>query len=110
MTNPFEAIEARLSNIEDLILDLKHQPRPVEISPPDEMLLTVKEAAHFLKLSVPTIYSKVSHGELPYMKTGKRLYFSQVELLDYVKKGRRKSNADIVAEAESYVSKSNKNT
>jgi hypothetical protein len=30
MNNPFEVIEARLSSIENLILDLKHKPQTVE--------------------------------------------------------------------------------
>jgi excisionase family DNA binding protein len=60
-----------------------------------EDFLTIEEAAKFLKLSVFTIYSNVSLGKLPVMKRGKRLYFSRTELLDYIKAGRKKSNADI---------------
>ena len=70
---------------------------------PDQ-LLTVHEAAEFLSLKVPTIYSKVSKGELPVMKRSKRLYFSRTELLDYIKTGRQKSNAEIEQEAEAYLS------
>ena len=74
----------------------------------DEQLLTVQEAAKFLKLSVPTIYTKVSRGELPVMKQGKRLYFSSVELMAYIKEGRKKSNAEIDAEANAYLSNNKK--
>lgn len=69
-----------------------------------EKLLTVQEAAQFLNLSVPTIYSKVSKRELPVMKRGKRLYFSSTELMEYVKKGRKKTNTEIDAEVEAYMS------
>jgi len=68
-----------------------------------EQLLTIQEAAEFLRLSVPTLYSKVSKGELPVMKRGKRLYFSRTELLEYVKAGRKKSNAEIEQEAKAYL-------
>jgi excisionase family DNA binding protein len=68
-----------------------------------EQLLTVEQTAEFLNLSVPTIYSKVSKRELPVMKRGKRLYFSRTELLEYLKAGRKKSNAEIEAEAENYL-------
>lgn len=68
-----------------------------------ERLLTVQETADFLSLSVPTIYSKVSRGELPVMKRGKRLYFSSTELLEYLKDGRKKTNAEIEAEAHTYL-------
>lgn len=69
-----------------------------------ELLLTIQEAADLLHLSIPTIYSKVSKGELPVMKRGKRLYFSSIELREYVKEGRKKTNTEIEAEAEAYMS------
>ena len=68
-----------------------------------EQLLTIQEAAEFLSLTVPTMYSKVSKGELPVMKRSKRLYFSRTELLEYLKDGRKKSNAEIEAEADQYL-------
>ena len=68
-----------------------------------EQLLTIQEAAEFLSLTVPTMYSKVSKGELPVMKRGKRLYFSRAELLEYLKAGRKKSNAEIEQEAKAYL-------
>jgi len=108
MNNPFEVIEARLSSIENLILDLKHQPTKVEPTDQPEQLLTIQEAAEFLSLTVPTIYSKVSKGELPVMKRSKRLYFSRTELLNYLKDGRKKSNAEIEQEAKAYLLNSKK--
>ena len=70
-----------------------------------KQLLTIQEAADFLILAVPTMYSKVSKGELPVMKQGKRLYFSRTELLDYLKDGRKKSNTEIEQEAKAYLKK-----
>jgi len=54
------------------------------------------------------MYSKVSKGELPVMKRSKRLYFSSIELLKYIKDGRKKSNTEIEAEAEAYLSNNKK--
>lgn len=68
-----------------------------------EKLLTVQQAAQFLKLTVPTIYSKVSKGELPVMKRSKRLYFSSIELMAYLKDGRKKPNRELEAEADAYL-------
>lgn len=73
-----------------------------------EQLLTIQEAAEFLSLTVPTMYSKVSKGELPVMKRSKRLYFSRTELLEYLKDGRKKSNAEIEQEAKAYLSNNKK--
>lgn len=103
MINPFEVIEARLSGIENLLLDLKNQPQQTERQKESEQLLTVQEAAKFLNLTVPTIYSKVSKGELPVMKRSKRLYFSSIELMEYLKVGRKKTNSELEAEAENYL-------
>lgn len=107
MNNPFEVIEARLSSIENLILDLK-QPTKVEPTEQPEQLLTVKGAAEFLGLTVPTIYSKCSRNEIPFMKRSKRLYFSSTELMEYLKEGRKKSNAEIEADANAYLSNNRK--
>jgi excisionase family DNA binding protein len=68
-----------------------------------EQLLTIQEAAEFLNLTVPTMYGKVSKGELPVMKRSKRLYFSRIELLEYIKHGRKKTNAEIELEAKAYL-------
>jgi len=93
-----------VSEIKRLFME-KQEQLPIEQS---EQLLTVEDAAQFLNLTVATIYSKVSKGELPVMKRSKRLYFSKTELIDYLKGGRKKSNADIEQEAEAYLSRSKK--
>jgi excisionase family DNA binding protein len=103
LLNPFEVIETRLSNIETLLLDLKHQPQKVEPTEHPDHFLTIQQAAELLSLTVPTLYSKVSKGELPVMKRGKRLYFSRTELLEYLKAGRKKTQIEIEAEAISYL-------
>lgn len=74
---------------------------------PSDKLLSVGEAAEFLNLSSATVYTKVSRGELPFMKRSKRLYFSQSELMDYLKEGRKKTSNELEVEASSYL-KSNK--
>lgn len=84
------------------LLYATHVHQPIETP---EHFLTIKEAAQFLRLTVPTIYSKVSKRELPVMKRGKRLYFSSNELLEYLKEGRKKTNSEIEIEAVNYLSK-----
>ncbi|WP_347839990.1 helix-turn-helix domain-containing protein [uncultured Draconibacterium sp.] len=79
---------------------LLQQKREQQATPLEEQLLTVQEAADFLNLSVPTIYGKVSRGELPVMKRGKKLHFSSIDLWQYVKEGRIQTNAEFEAKAE----------
>ncbi len=96
MKNPFEILEIRLNNIEHLLLDIKHNSNqsntPKENS---DQLLTIKEASELLNLSIPTIYSYVSKREIPHFKHSKRLYFSRLELIDFLKIGKRLSNSEI---------------
>jgi excisionase family DNA binding protein len=93
LVEKLERIEAQLQNI------------PKHHAEPKDKLLTVQEAADFLCLAPPTIYAMVSRGELPVMKRSKRLYFSEMELLEYLKEGRQKTKADIEADAENYLQK-----
>jgi excisionase family DNA binding protein len=86
MNNPFEVIDRRLSNIESLLLGIS-EPKPDKL-PDTPELLTIDEASAFLRLAKPTIYSMVSRGRLPYMKRAKKLYFSRIELMEYLRQGK----------------------
>jgi len=93
-----------VSQLKELLLSSKKQPTTEKT----EKFLTVKEVSEFLNLAVPTIYSKVSRNELPYMKRGKRLYFSSAELMEYLREGRSKSNSEIEADADAFLSNNKK--
>lgn len=105
MTNPFETIETRLGKIENLLLDLKSSNQQTAGTANEKDLLTVHEAAEFLTLAVPTIYSMVSRGTLPFMKRSKRIYFSRIELVEFLKAGRNQSNAEMTANADQFIIK-----
>jgi excisionase family DNA binding protein len=102
MNNPFETLDARLSNIENLLLDLKHSNHGY-LSTEVEELLTVQQAADFLSLSVQTIYGAIHRKQLPFMKRAKRCYFLKKDLIDYLKAGRKKTSAEIESEAEKFI-------
>lgn len=102
----FEQLPQAVSMLTREVSELKQlllQSNPQEKTAEPEKLLDIKQAAAYLGLTVPTMYTKVSKGELPVMKRSKRLYFSQSELLEYLKTGRKKTNADIAAEAANYL-------
>ncbi len=79
-----------------------------ELQTPTDEVLTVKDAAKFLSLSVPTIYGLISKGEIPVMKRSKRCYFSKVELINYLQQGKKKTNAEIGLEVDSFLSNKKK--
>jgi excisionase family DNA binding protein len=68
--------------------------------PSGDQLLTIKEAAVLLHLSVPTCYGLVHRKEVPVCKKGKRLYFSKDELTAWVMAGRKKTVKELTTEAE----------
>ena len=68
-------------------------------------ILTIEQAANFLKLTKPTIYSKCSRRELPHMKRNKRLYFSKDELMNYLKEGKTRTYEEIDQMAKDYILK-----
>ena len=86
----------KLNNIENLLLNKTNQPET-------DQLLTIQEAGELIKLSVPTLYGYVSRNAIPFSKKGKRLYFSRLELMDWVKTGRKKTIAEIQSEANTYL-------
>lgn len=94
-----QKLNEKLSKIEQLLIfntSKKEQENK-------DQLLTVEQAADFLSLSVPTIYSKISRGELPNYKRGKRVYFTRNSLMNHLKQGERKTFSEIEKEAENYL-------
>lgn len=83
----------KLDSIEKLIL-AKSGPTQDQA----DQLLTIEEAAAFAHLSKATLYGLVSRSEVPCMKKGKRLYFSKLELTQWIKSGRKKTATEIAAE------------
>lgn len=60
------------------------------------------------KRTKSTWYSKISRNELPYYKRGKKIYFLKSEIDEWLKQGKCKSNAEIDAESEAYLSNNKK--
>ncbi len=89
LPNVLEIIEVRLQNIETYLLKLTNP----ESSQND--FIGAKEACEILKLSLPTLYSKVSLREIPCFKKGNRLHFSKAELIEWITEGRKKSVHEI---------------
>jgi len=100
MNNPFDAFDERLRNIEALLLEIKNTPRIG--AHVEERIFTTEETAAFLKLTIPTIRALAPN--IPHSKMGKRLYFSQKDLLEWIESGKRKTRSELNAEADNYLS------
>jgi len=99
----------RISRIEEII-------SVPAVSEQGDELLNAKQAAEFLQIAMPTLYTKVSKREIPHLKKHKRLVFHRSELMEYLNSGRRKTGkqqedfiSDSVDKALSKAAKSRKN-
>ena len=69
-----------------------------------DKIFSIKEAANFLNLAIQTLYGFTSKREIPFMKKGKKLYFKESELLNWLEEGKKKSVKEIL-ESDSRVRK-----
>jgi excisionase family DNA binding protein len=58
----------------------------------EDEFLDFNEMRRYLKLAQSTAYQKVSNGEIPHYKKGRRLYFKKEELTSYLESGRKHPN------------------
>ena len=77
MNNPFDVIEARLGNIETLLLDLKHRTKEQHIPSDQDRWMDLPELCNYHpdKPSNLTVYRWVNAGLIPVHKGAKKLFF-----------------------------------
>ncbi len=92
----------KVENIERLLLDRKCEPQPE----PDRWF-NIVELCEYLpdKPAVPTVYGWVHFGTIPCYKGSKKLRFLKSEIDEWQKSGRKKTRAEIAAEADEYLNK-----
>lgn len=79
--NPFETIDARLSNIEVLLLELRNSKQVPPPPPPERIkLIGDQAAADYLNVSVLTVRLRKRKKEIPYYRHGRRYYYYSDEL------------------------------
>lgn len=82
-----EAIGIIMEEI-SLIKDYIRQNKTVEEKP---LPVGIDEACRIVGKAKPTIYSLVHKGLIPCYKIGKKLYFYEAELLQWITSGRKKN-------------------
>lgn len=83
MNNPFALIDARLSNIETLLLDIKHQPTLTKLQAPASRI----EAARHLGISLPTLDTLIRTKQIKSFNIGRQVRIDWDELERYGKGG-----------------------
>ncbi|RZJ70266.1 MAG: DNA-binding protein [Flavobacterium sp.] len=89
-----EEILKKLSNIELVLAITKQQEDKFS------EIMDISQAVELLKLTKSTIYTKVSRGEIPAFKSGKRLLFSKAELLENIQLNKKMSSYQLRKEAD----------
>jgi predicted DNA-binding transcriptional regulator AlpA len=89
MYNPFEALNARLDRIEELVTRLSLSN---DLQPQTSEIGGISLAQEITRLSKARIYALVSARALPSAKRGNRLTFYRSELLAWVAAGKRGEN------------------
>ena len=100
-TNPFESLETRLSNIENILQDIKEQKLADTLHPELRKPVSIKRISEITNLATQTIYGLVSARKLPFYKQGKILYFFEDEIIEWIKEGKRKTTSEIQKDAMS---------
>jgi excisionase family DNA binding protein len=71
-----------------------------EKAEPLEDIMNSRETAQFLDIKLNTLYIKTHRGELPFMKKGRKVYFSRKQLLEWMSEGRRIISKNDLKEAD----------
>lgn len=99
-------LQAFAEAIMDGVSAIGNQQEVSEREEEEDEILDFIEMRRYLKLAQSTAYQKVSAGEIPHYKKGRRLYFKKKELRAYLDSGRRKTKKDLEAAAQEYLRKS----
>ena len=78
---------------------------PVSSGTEKEDLMTLGQCAQFLNLSPKTIYGLTHARKIPFMKRGKRCYFSRKDLVQYLEEGRKQTASEMQSEVSSNLKK-----
>ena len=92
-----QAINTRLERIEEIL--------KTQAQPESDKLLTVKQTAEYLNLSVASIYRLISQRTIPHKKIPgqKRVYFIKSEIDSWIDENSRKTVKEIEREVDGKV-------
>ena len=92
-----KAVAHLVSEVEELKLLVEKGQTPV--LPQKRVPIGIEEACRIIGKAKPTVYALVRKRMLPCYKNGKKLYFFEEELLEWITKGKKKTLQEIENEA-----------
>lgn len=91
------------------MIDQSYQ-KPTFMKTKNEEILSLKEAAEFLKVSKSCLYKKTSQKQIPYYKPPgcKRIYFRKEELEEWLLSNKVKTVAELEDNNQNYLNRTPK--
>lgn len=83
LSHQIEELTTIVKNKETIVVNNKKTP------------ISIDEACALIKKAKPTLYTLVRKRQIPHYKNGKKLYFYEDELLEWIAKGKRKTTQEI---------------
>jgi excisionase family DNA binding protein len=85
MLNPFETLDQRLANIENMLLEMKQEKADKEPFADLPELLTRRQACNILKVGYTTLDRYANEGKITRHRTGAIIRFKKSEILKNLK-------------------------
>ena len=92
-----EAVNALIQEVKFLRTEVLELSKSNDEKSPNDFI-DINEAAKLLHKSKATIYSLVSKSIIPHYKNGQKLFFSQEELIEWIRSGKKLTTAELVKE------------
>ncbi len=99
----FEDIPYNIMEIKNEMSEIKDMIKNLNTNVIKPNILCVQGAAEYLGLSTSTIYTKVSKREIPFRKRGKKLYFLEEELENFIRDGKALGIEEIEEQAANFL-------
>ncbi|MBB4037450.1 excisionase family DNA binding protein [Dysgonomonas hofstadii] len=106
----FENLPKAVARLADEIAEIKFlvEKGQTSVVSKKRIPIGIDEACQIIGKAKPTVYTLVRKRQLPCYKNGKKLYFFEDELLDWIAKGKKKTMQEIEAEVEANFKKRSK--
>lgn len=97
MQNPFEQLNERLHNIENMLMELQRDNNIKTSKTDDSVWFSLKELREYLpsKPAASTVYGWVGNRQIPFIRRGKKLIFNKAEIDQWLTDGRVKTVNEI---------------
>lgn len=96
----FDKLPEAVAYLIEAVAEIKSLVKNKKELPEKRIPIGIEDACRIIQKAKPTIYALVRKGLLPSYKRGKKLFFFEEELLEWIAKGKKKTILDIRAEME----------